>query len=193
MATLPVRELDALRSCIITWRRALLDLRYQSGDEPRLLDAEHGDLVAYADAAGESAPFARAVLAASVGSLEQPALMVSLYRTDVATSIAWALRLVDAIPSPDTPADLTTLDGLLPLYGAPSERVAGATLRDARDIASEHTRTRERLAAARDRSQQDPQDNAAGAQLSRLYWRCYGLQWLLGSATHVEETELAAF
>lgn len=191
MATLPVRELDALRSCIIAWRRALLELRYQSGEDPTALDAEHGDLAAYAHAAGESAPFSLALLAATVGELDRSALLIALYRSEVATTIAWAVQLVDAIPAPDTPADLTALDDLLPLYGPPSQRVGGATLRDLRDIAAEHARRSERLAVAHVRSQREPQDNDAGMQFSRAYWRCYGLTWVLGSATHVEETQLS--
>lgn len=193
MPTPPIRELDALRSCIIAWRRALLDLRYQSGEDVARLDAEHGDLAAYADAAGESSPFTHAVLETRAGTLEHSALLIALYRTEVATSVAWALRLVEAIPSPDQPSDLTTLDDLLPLYAAPSERVASATLRDPRDIGAEHARMNVQLAAARDRAQRDPHDDAAGMQFSRAYWRCYGLQWLLGSATHVEDTQLSGY
>jgi hypothetical protein len=133
------------------------------------------------------------VLAATIGDLEQRVLLTALYRTEVAMSIAWALTLVETIKPPEEPADLATLDALLPLYAAPSERIASAALRAARVIAEHHARTSELLARARDRHAQHPDDREAGMQLSRAFWRHYGLQWLLGSTSHVEETQVPAF
>lgn len=182
----PARELDGLRSCILAWRRALLELRFRSGDDPGQLAVEHDDLAAYADAAGEGAPFSRTVIDTPIGELDERAFLIALYRTEVATSIAWALTLTGTITPVEESADLSTLDELLPLYAAPSPRIAAAVLRDPREIATHRDHWSELALTMRDRSERDPEDRTAGMQFSRAFWRHYGLQWVAGTETHVE-------
>jgi hypothetical protein len=146
-------------------------------------------LAAYAEAAGETDPFVRLVLGTSVGGLDPPLFLEALYRIETAASIAWAFGLAE-LPSIEERADAVVLCGLFPLDGPPADSIISARKRELSEIAVQLSNWRSRLASARERADQSPNDEAAGIQRSRAFERTRGLLWITTDVPNIEDTQM---
>ena len=183
------RELGGLLSCIVAWRRAVLEAQARDPElDAAMLAGPLEKLRAYAQAAGETDPFTLRVLGSSIGELEEPLFLEALYRIETAAGIAWALGLLDVLPPIEARADFEALGALYPLTAPPPERLVNATLRDSAVIAEQLSVWSSRLDAARKRHEQSPDDESAPLQFSRAFERTRGLAWVSGDTQYVEDT-----
>ena len=180
------RELEGLLGCLTAWRRAVLEGRFQDGDDGTALAEQLGHLAAYAEAAGVADPFTKLILRRPVGGLDQPLFHEGLYRIETAASIAWALGLAEDIPSIEDRADFEALRSLFPLDG-PSTAIGGAKLRESSVIAAQRAAWTSRLAAATAAADRSRTDEVAGIRRSRAFERTRGLIWVGGGMAHIED------
>ena len=184
-----VRELQALSSCLVAWRRACLEGNFQdrTGEASRL--AERLDSLRwYAQAAGSADPLADHVLSLGLGELDQGAFLEALYRIETATSVAWALGLVDAIPPVEQRADWAAMDALFPLDGPPAPSISEARLRPTDLLAKALEEWKSKTVLARKKRDALPSSEAAGIEFSRAFERARGLAWVLGDVAYIENT-----
>lgn len=183
------RELSGLLSCIVAWRRAVIEARLRDGEVDAGTLAERlSNLAAYAEAAGEIDPFTRHVLSIPVGELDEPLFLEALYRMETAVSIAWALGLVSVLPPIEERADFEALGELFPLDGPPARSIAGAKLRETGEISAQLSSWSSRLAAARQKRKLSPGDEASAVQFSHAFERARGLAWLSRDTAYIEDT-----
>jgi Domain of unknown function (DUF4272) len=182
------RELRALRSGLVAWRRAVLESKYreQVGDAATL-DAERTSLAWYVDAMGGADSFTTHIIHVPVGELDEPLFLAALWRIEAAAGIAWAVGLVEEIPALEDGSDADELDRLLPLDGPPASTVRTAELRDRTEIAHKLEEWRALATVARRRVNDWRLDTTA-IELSRAFERARSLAWVLGRDTWIDDT-----
>jgi hypothetical protein len=179
-----------LMSCIVAWRRAVLEAHYREGAEPHVLDEKRSALTWYAQGAGGTGPFTEHLLCMRVGELDEPLFLEALYRIESATSIAWALGLLASIPPVEEGAEFEALSNLFPLDGAPGASTRDARLRDPQELFHQGLEWKRLTAAARKRCDEFPGEPAAAIQFSRAFERSRGLVWVSSNAGWLEDTGL---
>lgn len=183
------RELAALLSCLVAWRRAVLEARHREAPNHATgLEERLSALRWYAHGAGGTDPFTDHVLGLPLGGLDESLFLSALYRIEVAVGIAWAIRLLDSVPPVDEGADVDALDQLLPTNGALPESIRRARLRDRETLT---TALHEWTAALRElRARREEKDDEVTAiRFSRAFERARSLAWVSSTAPFVEDVE----
>jgi hypothetical protein len=181
------RELRGLRACLLAWHRSVLEDWHRQGVAPAdELTRRLAALQGYAAGLGGTDPFTDHVLGVPVGGLEQPLYLGAHWRGETAASLAWALRLVDAIPPVDERSDMGVLEALMPLDAAPPEALRHATLRDRAELARARDDWRRQTAEADDR-RAGASSELAELAFSRAFERARGLAWILDGAPSIED------
>jgi hypothetical protein len=183
------RELSALLSCLVAWRRAVLEAQYHDApDRAAELEERLSALRWYAHGAGGTDPFTTHVMEFPLGELDEPLFLLALYRIEVAVGIAWALGLLDSLPPIDEGADVATLDHLLPADGSPHESIPGARLRDREQLTAARGEWTETLRSVRAR-REETHDESTAVQFSRAFERARALTWVTSNAPFIEDME----
>jgi hypothetical protein len=158
------RECMALLSCVVAWRRAVIEAKRR---EANIVDDDAlSALRWYWHGAGGTDPFTSHVLALHVGALDDDLFLLALYRIETAVALAWALRLVDEIPPPTERADVDVISRIFPLDA--ETRIKDASLRSHDELHDAANAWRTML-----------QSCAPGSlEFSRAYERARGLLWL---------------
>lgn len=184
------RELAALLSCLVAWRRAALEAQFHEIPEAAAeLEERLSALRWYVHGAGGADPFTSYVLEFPLGELDHSLFLLALYRIEVAVGIAWALGLSESMPDADQGANIEWLDELLPVTGSPHPAIAEARLRDRQELETSRDEWLTALGELRARRDQSPDDERAGIRFSRAFERTRALVWVLGSAPFVEDAE----
>jgi hypothetical protein len=185
-----VRELRGLRACLLAWHRSVLeDWHRQAAAPPEALEERLSALRWYAHGLGGTDPLTDHVLAMPIGALGQPLYLGAHWRAETAVSIAWALRLADAIPPVEDRSDIDALSALMPLDAPPPEAIRGATLRDRAELTRARDDWKRRTDAAEARRSEAPGEPAELA-FSRAYERTRGLAWVLDGAPTIEDATI---
>lgn len=173
------------------WRRAVIEHWYQQGEASlEQLTERLSQLAWYNRGAGGADPFTEHVVRVPVGALEPSLLLGAHWRAETAVSVAWALGLLDEIPSPSQRSDAPLLEAFFPLTEAPPASLAGARLRDRAVLSGKLLEWRRHLATAtanRERATGGPTEEVAALEFSRAYERARGLAWILGDAPSIDD------
>jgi hypothetical protein len=184
------RELQGLMSCLVAWHRAGLEGHYQDGvADSDALEEKRSALGWYAHAADGTDPFTNHILQIPVGELEEPLFLEGLYRIETAVGIAWALRLIEAVPPTDIGADFEALSRLFPLDGPPAPSIRDAKLREQGEILDKLTEWKALTASARKKRDESHQESTA-IPFSRAFERTRGLAWVCDNTPWIEDIEL---
>ena len=180
------RELRGLLSCILAFHRAAFEDHAALGiDNP--IERLSG-LRSYAHGCGEVEPFTAHVIGTPLGELDESLFVEALYRIETAGSVAWALNLLDGLPSKSERVDRTALMSLFPLQGD-STAAQRAVRRSDVELQAELSRWKTTTATARDaRDREHNESNAV--EFSRSSERTRGLIWVLGNFAHIEDVVL---
>ncbi len=185
------RELRALISCLVAWRRAVLETQYRDGvADAATLDEKRAGLVWYVERRGGADSFTSHIIQVPIGDLDEPLYLAALWRIEAVAGIAWALRLLDEIPQLEDGSDEAMLDRLFPLDGAPSPAVRTAAMRDRAEIAVKLEEWRALATVAR-RRVNDWRFEATAIELSRAFERARALAWVLGTEAWIDDTNFA--
>lgn len=184
-----LRELRALRCCVTAWRRAAIEHWSLDGVGRREeLTERLSHLNWYNYGWSGADPFTDFVLKIPVGEMEPPLLLEAHWRGETAVSIAWALGLLERIPSASERADVAQMESFYPLAGEVPALV-GAQLRDRDLIAAELAAWKQNLVVATaSREGAGPTDENAAFEFSRAYERTRGLAWVLSDTPAIEDT-----
>jgi len=178
-----------LLSCIVAWRRAVLEARCREDPaEAKALDERRDLLCSYADVAGGVDPLTRHILGLAVGSLAEPLFLEGLYRIETASSIAWALGLAEAVPPITEHANHERLGALFPTASAPPPSIREARLRERAEIAAKLEEWKDASSRAWARREEAPGE-VTGIEFSRAYERARGLRWVCSRASWIEEIQ----
>ena len=182
------RELRALISCLVAWRRAVLETQYRGGviDTPSLEESRAG-LVWYVEGTGGADSFTTHIIHVPIGELDEPLYLAALWRVEAAAGIAWAVGLLDEIPQLEDSSDEALLDRLFPLGGPPHPAVRAAEMRDRADIADKLEEWRA-LATVTRRRVNGWRIETTAIELSRAFERARALAWVLGSGRWIDDT-----
>ncbi len=116
------------------------------------------------------------------GQLHPNLLMALHWRTEAATSLAWALSYTDAIQAPQEPADIDTLDRLIPpSIDALRTLHAEARLRPQDELEAMAARLRQEFVETKAQRDANPGDQESALPWSRAAERYRAIQWLLGT------------
>jgi hypothetical protein len=182
------RELRALTSCLVAWRRAVLELQYRNGvADAATMDERRAGLVWYVEGMGGADTFTSHIIQVPVGDLDEPLFLAALWRIEAVAGIAWALRLVAEIPQLEDGSDEAMLDRLFPLDGAPDPLVRTAAMRDRAEIAGKLEEWRALATVAR-RRVNDWRIETTAIELSRAFERARALAWVLGNEPWIDDT-----
>lgn len=182
------REMRALVSCLVAWRRAVLESKHRDGtSDPATLNDSLSALVWYVHNVGGADAFTTHIIQVPIGELDEPLFLAALWRIEAVGSIAWALQLTDQIPALEYDSDAEELDRLFPLDGPPAASVQGAELRDRAEIAAKLDEWRIVASAAR-RRVNDWRFVVSAIELSRAFERARGLTWVLDDALWIDDT-----
>lgn len=182
------RELRGLMSCIVAWRRAVIEGHHQEQSvDATTLEEARSALLWYAHAAGGADPFTDHIVQVPVGELEEPLFLEALYRIETAVAVAWTLGLVESLPPPEDRADFEALADLFPVDGPPPPSIRDARLRDQTEIANKSAEWQSLTAAARKLRDERP-GPATAIPFSRAFERARGLVWASSSTRWIEDT-----
>jgi len=182
------RELRALISCLVAWRRAVLESQYRDGatDTPSLEESRAG-LIWYVEGMGGADSFTTHIIHVPIGDLDEPLYLAALWRVEAAGGIAWAVGLIDEIPQLQDGSDEAMLDRLFPLAGPPDPAVGAAEMRDRAEIADKLEEWRALATVAR-RRVNDWRVETTAIELSRAFERARALAWVLGTDRWIDDT-----
>jgi hypothetical protein len=184
------RELITLMSCIVSWRRAVLEAQVRDGvAEAAVLDGRRALLATYTLAAGGADPFTEDVLLVGVGQMEEEHFLEALFRIEAALSIGWALGLVASLPASTVGADWKSLSALFPPDGAPAAVLRDARLRPSDELQQGLTEWKAITAEARKVRDADPTHETA-IPFSRAFERTRALVWVTGQVPWLEDVAM---
>jgi hypothetical protein len=184
------RELRGLRSCLVAWRRAVLEAHHRDGAaDNETLEEKRLALAWYAHAAGGADPFTSHILQVPVGELDEPLYLDALYRIETAVGVAWTLGLIETLPPTEVGADFEALSGLFPLEGSPAPSIRAATLRGQTEILNELAEWKMLTVSARKKRDESPGESTA-ISFSRAYERARGLAWVASDTPWIEDTAM---
>lgn len=182
------RELRALSSCLMAWRRAVLESQYRDGvTDAASLEESRAGLIWYVESMSGADSFTSHIIHVPIGDLDEPLYLAALWRVEAAGGIAWAVGLVDEIPQLEDSSDEAMLDRMFPLAGPPAPAVSAAEMRDRAEIAVKLEEWRELATVAR-RRVNDWRIETTAIELSRAFERARALAWVLGSAPWIDDT-----
>jgi len=175
-------------SCLVAWRRAVVEARYRDrAADQKTLEAKRSALGWYAHAAGGTDPFTAHVLAVPVGELDEPLFLGSLFRIEAAVAIAWTLGLVETVPKIEERASFVALDALFPVDGSPAASILGARLRDRAELERELDEWKAKTASAR-KMRDESGDESTSIQFSRAYERARAIAWVCSENESIDDT-----
>jgi hypothetical protein len=182
------RELRAITSCLVAWRRAVLESQYRDGvTDTASLEESRAGLIWYVEGMGGADSFTSHIIQVPIGDLDEPLYLAALWRVEAAGGIAWAVGLIDEIPQLEDGSDEAVLDGLFPLAGPPAPAVHAAEMRDRVEIAVKLEEWRELATVAR-RRVNDWRIETTAIELSRAFERARALAWVLGNERWIDDT-----
>ena len=182
-----LRELAALQSCVVAWRRSVLEHWLESDQAGEDELSERLDsLRSYAEYATGLDPLAQDALMVPVGQLDQSELLLATYRIEAASTIAWALQLAPEIPQIEERADTNALAALFPLDGPPGWSRDDVTRRPPSDIrsAGEDWSARAQSAFA---ERTTPESHV---EFSRAFERARGLLWVESDLDSLDDVHI---
>ena len=184
------REIGALVSCMVAWRRACLETYLQdAAGTVEDLGEELEALREYVHELGGVDPFTTYVLDVPIGALDEELLLGATWRIETAGAIAWGLGLLDRIQPVEERTDVALLSDYFPFQTSPSRSFTAAVVRDRSQILAERDRWRAiEMHTRRDRDARPNEPEVAFA-FSRAFERARGLTWMASDARWVEDVD----
>lgn len=187
------RELDGLVSCLVAYRRSVLENSYRENPaEHSSITEKLSKLALYTRAAGITGQLARDVVLTPIGGLDESTFLESHWRIETAAGIAWALCLIETIPERDERANANALTDLFPLDGPPSEAIRLARLRDTSELEEKLIFWKRQTADSRKEREEEPRNETVAFRFSRVFERARALSWILSRADQIEDVTVEA-
>ena len=182
--------------CLIASERARLEMELASGemsvDEARLKASELRRLVSELGLNEAVDAWERVLLDADVGTVDDDLTLGMHWRVEVASALAWALQLLEEVPSPSERPDIEALWNLFPDTVAQFERDRSrAALRDESRLLAMRERLGEELLTVCAQFEMKRSDRDANLARSAALERSRAMHWLLGSYADLESVPVA--